>query len=215
MAQKHFRVLVVEKDPQIRQQSLDVLSEAGLFCEIADNGQQAMEMFEIEKYDAVVCDLRIRNGKGHSFCLDVLEHKDRPATFVTTEEIQPKIVDALKSRGAADICVKPVDFANLATKINDLLNRTDQAEKDSPSNLQDSEPLEEPQAQNTDQEQDSGDGETITNDMGGVVSQSKRIVTIMMGSPERSAELSQKLAQNDVEPITAKSSEKLYQILNQ
>jgi HD-like signal output (HDOD) protein len=37
----------------------------------------------------------------------------------------------------------------------------------------------------------------------------------MMGSPERSAELSQKIAQNDVEPITAKSSEKLYQVLNQ
>jgi DNA-binding response OmpR family regulator len=170
MAQKHYRVLIVEKDLQIRQHSMDVLSGTGLFCDIADNGQQAMEMFEIKKYDAVVCDLRIRNGKGYSFCLDVLERKDHPTMFVTTEEIQPKIVDALKSRGAADICVKPVDFANLATKINDLVVRTDQAEEHAAKAVQETPPTEEPQAKNLEQEQDSGDGETVTNDMGGVVS---------------------------------------------
>ena len=58
-----MRLLVVEDDPDLSEQLVDALREAGYAVDLTGDGEEAQFLGDTEPYDAVVLDLR-RNGGG-------------------------------------------------------------------------------------------------------------------------------------------------------
>jgi DNA-binding response OmpR family regulator len=170
-------------------------------------------MLAADPFDVVVSDLKILDGNSLSFCLELLQSSDCPPTIVVTDAVQPHIVQALMSRGAAGVCIKPVDYLALAATIKGLVNRsakTNATSTDSDTN---------PQAQANGQNQATGStpstAQSAAVGMDADPAQAQRIVTILIQDNDRRDELAKKLAVIDVMAVVATGSKDLLQQLNQ
>ena len=198
MSSNPHRVLVVDRTDIAKEQATEVLQREGFACELVGDGRRAMEMLAADPYDVVVSDLQIPDGNGKSFCLELLRSDDCPPMIVVTDAVQPHIVQALMSRGAADVCIKPVDYVALASTIKGLINQ--------PAAATATNSEAEPSAQ-----EQSPAGSGLIADPG----QAQRIVTILIQDSDRRDELAKKLAAIDVLAVAATGSEDLLQQLNQ
>jgi DNA-binding response OmpR family regulator len=115
--------LVVDDDALIRQAMVRALTQVGMTCEVAADGEQAWEMLCTSTYDIVICDLRMPTMNGHQLIVAILTMKDRPAIMVVTGLPDPRIMRDLFIRGVEDIMAKPVNFDVLALKANALAKR--------------------------------------------------------------------------------------------
>ncbi len=61
---KGFRLLVVEDNPTNRDIAVAILETAGIFCDTAANGREALEMIRKTRYDAVMMDIQMPEMNG-------------------------------------------------------------------------------------------------------------------------------------------------------
>jgi DNA-binding response OmpR family regulator len=116
------RILIVDDDPMVREIVSRSFSGAGLFCDSAEDGQIAAEMFTANRYDAVVTDLRMPNRNGHSLAVDLVKHPSKPVVIVVTAMTERRIEADLLARGVVEIAHKPIDHAKLAERVLRRLN---------------------------------------------------------------------------------------------
>jgi DNA-binding NtrC family response regulator len=115
------RILVVD-DEESTTDSLKLnLVEEGYTVDTAGTGGQAIELFDQGGHHLAICDLQLPDMDG----LEVMRHmKDaRPNTeviMVTAHGTTPKAVEATKA-GAFDFVDKPLDFEELAIRVQNAL----------------------------------------------------------------------------------------------
>jgi len=115
------RILVVD-DEESTTDSLKLnLVEEGYTVDTAGTGGQAIELFDQGGHHLAICDLQLPDMDG----LEVMRHmKDaRPNTeviVVTAHGTTPKAVEATKA-GAFDFVDKPLDFEELALRVQNAL----------------------------------------------------------------------------------------------
>jgi DNA-binding NtrC family response regulator len=118
---KDVRILVVD-DEESTTDSLKLnLVEEGYTVDTAGTGGQAIELFDQGGHHLAICDLQLPDMDG----LEVMRHmKDaRPNTeviMVTAHGTTPKAVEATKA-GAFDFVDKPLDFEELAIRVQNAL----------------------------------------------------------------------------------------------
>lgn len=121
MEKKDVRILVVD-DEELATDSLKLhLVEEGYTVDTAGTGGQAIELFDQGGHHLAICDLQLPDMDG----LEVMRHmKDaRPNTeviVVTAHGSTPKAVEATKA-GAFDFVDKPLDFEELALRVQNAL----------------------------------------------------------------------------------------------
>jgi two-component system nitrogen regulation response regulator GlnG len=107
------RILVADDEESIRWVLSKALSKQGYQVDLANNGQQALEMIRQKRYDLAVFDIKMPGVTG----LDLLSRvqEESPATLVvimTAESSMKNAVEAMK-RGAYDYITKPFDLDTL------------------------------------------------------------------------------------------------------
>jgi two-component system nitrogen regulation response regulator GlnG len=126
------RILVADDEESIRWVLSKALSKQGYQVDLANNGQQALEMIRQKGYDLAVLDIKMPGMSG----LDLLTRlqEESPATLVvimTAESSMKNAVEAMK-RGAYDYITKPFDLDTLdaiilkaqkAAEVNDEVTR--------------------------------------------------------------------------------------------
>jgi DNA-binding NtrC family response regulator len=118
---RDVRILVVD-DEELDTDSLKLnLMEEGYTVDTASTGGQAIELFDQGGHHLAICDLQLPDMDG----LEVMRHmKDaRPNTeviMVTAHGTTPKAVEATKA-GAFDFVDKPLDFEELAIRVQNAL----------------------------------------------------------------------------------------------
>jgi two-component system nitrogen regulation response regulator GlnG len=126
------RILVADDEESIRWVLSKALSKQGYQVDLANNGQQALEMIRQKSYDLAVLDIKMPGMSG----LDLLSRiqEENSATLVvimTAESSMKNAVEAMK-RGAYDYITKPFDLDTLdaiilkaqkATEVNDEVSR--------------------------------------------------------------------------------------------
>ncbi|TWT89654.1 Transcriptional regulatory protein TcrA [Pseudobythopirellula maris] len=117
------RTLVVDDEPQVRELTSRALSRCGFVCDQAEDGQQALEMFDARPYDAVVTDLRMPRLHGHALCMELLDRPRRPKILVLTALAEARLVHDMMSRGVDDVFHKPVRYDVLAMKLAAMFDR--------------------------------------------------------------------------------------------
>jgi two-component system, NtrC family, response regulator HydG len=119
------RVLIIDDDEAHAEALAEGLESEGYACKIADSGTSGIERLGEETFDAVLTDLKMHDKSG----LDVLREAkllqpDAAVLLITGHGSVETAVDAMRS-GAADYLQKPVNVAELRTRLSRALEARD------------------------------------------------------------------------------------------
>ena len=118
-----MRVLIVEDEPNLRQQLQNTLEGAGYAVDTAGDGEEGLFLGETENYDAIVLDLGLPEIDG----LTVLDRwrkqgKTTPVLVLTARDSWSDKVAGLDA-GADDYVAKPFQSEELIARLRALIRR--------------------------------------------------------------------------------------------
>ena len=107
------RILVIDDEKEVRASVCLILGRSGFATIEAPNGEEGIKVFQKDRPDAVLLDLKMP-GMGGIECLQELKKidPDVPVIIVTGHGDVPTAVEAIKL-GAYDFILKPPDFNRL------------------------------------------------------------------------------------------------------
>lgn len=106
MAENKKKILVVEDEIALSRVMSLKLTGAGYDCEIAENGQVALDKISKSVYDFVFLDLILPVKDGFEVLQAMQGMKKRPPVLVLSNLSQPDDRDRVKKLGAVDFFVK-------------------------------------------------------------------------------------------------------------
>lgn len=102
------RVLVIDDEAIVRDSIVAYLEDSGFDVIEAENGQEGISVFNSQKPDVVLCDLRMPKMDGLSVLQNIHEvSADTPFIVVSGAGVMADVVEALRL-GASDYLIKPI-----------------------------------------------------------------------------------------------------------
>lgn len=117
------RILVVEDEGNMRDIIRDYLTAHGLECDLARDGQEALELLEEADFDAVVLDVLMPGLDGFGVCRAVRRHSAVPILFLTALGSEEDMLRGY-ALGGDDYVTKPFSLAVLLAKTQALIRRS-------------------------------------------------------------------------------------------
>ncbi|RMQ50054.1 Response regulator [Pseudomonas cichorii] len=117
-------LLIIDDDDVVRASLAAYLEDSGFSVLQANNGQQGIQIFETQKPDLVICDLRMPQMGGLELIRQVTSLSSQtPVIVVSGAGVMSDAVEALRL-GAADYLIKPLeDLAVLEHSVHRALDR--------------------------------------------------------------------------------------------
>lgn len=117
------KILLVEDDPAIVTNLVDILKREGFSVDTASGQRIALEHMEKEKYDLCLLDISLKEGNGFAVCRAIKEKEDTPVIFLTASGDEYSVVAGF-DMGADDYVKKPFRPRELISRIRNVLRRT-------------------------------------------------------------------------------------------
>lgn len=117
------KILVVDDDLMTRLLASEALQQAGFLVEQAENGRQALEIFERIRPDLITLDVMMPEMDGFATCSELRrrpEGAQAPVLMMTGLDDYESINQAFTA-GATDFITKPINFALLEYRVRYLL----------------------------------------------------------------------------------------------
>ncbi|HEV8410546.1 MAG TPA: HD domain-containing phosphohydrolase [Gemmatimonadaceae bacterium] len=119
------RVLVVDDEESIRNAMGKFLKARGYDVAVADSGAAALEILQNERFDALLCDVRMPGMSGTEVVPRAIELRpDIAVLMLTAVNDAPTATEAL-AHGAMDYLMKPVELDDLAKAVERALRKRD------------------------------------------------------------------------------------------
>jgi DNA-binding NtrC family response regulator len=118
-------VLVVDDDESIRSLSCEMLSKAGFEVETAEDGHEALELFNEapERFDAVLLDMTMPGLDGEQTFRRLIEIRDDVPVIMSTGYSEQNAMDRFQGPQPAGFLQKPYRFVKLAETLNQVCGR--------------------------------------------------------------------------------------------
>ena len=119
-----FNILIVEDDKNIRKLMQTVLRQNGYDTFCASDGDEALDIFDKEHIDLMICDIMMPNMDGYELTETLRSAKyTLPVLMVTAKE---SFSDKKKGFlvGTDDYMVKPIDVNEMVLRVQALLRRS-------------------------------------------------------------------------------------------
>ncbi|MCO6060343.1 SpoIIE family protein phosphatase [Pseudomonas sp. MOB-449] len=118
------KLLIIDDDEVVRASLAAYLEDSGFSVRQASNGLQGLQVFEQERPDLVICDLRMPQVDGLELIRRISElESETPVIVVSGAGVMSDAVEALRL-GAADYLIKPLeDLAVLEHSVRRALDR--------------------------------------------------------------------------------------------
>lgn len=118
-----MRILVVEDELSMQKALRKGLEKCGYAVDSAKDGEEALNLIEINPYDAVVLDLNLPKVDGMEVLRDVRKTDNELKVLILSarSEVEDKIIGL--DTGANDYLSKPFHFKELEARIRALLRR--------------------------------------------------------------------------------------------
>jgi len=119
-------ILVVEDVQLNRLIVADMLDMLGCTFDMAETGNQALELFEHEQYDIIFCDMGLPDIDGTEVMRNIRKRSDAKATIpivAVTGHILPEDQQNFLDAGANLVLIKPMTFEQLEQAIRDQLHQ--------------------------------------------------------------------------------------------
>lgn len=134
-----FRALAVDDHPTSLEAMKWRLDQAGIACDTATNGEQALELYRRGSFDIVITDCRMEPMNGYQLAKAIRDdeaggHRRVPILAVTagltTEEL-----DACNAAGIDEVLPKPIDSTQLRRLVNKWLEGMVISDENSPDEV--------------------------------------------------------------------------------
>lgn len=125
-------ILLIEDNPDVRENSAEILTMAGYQVRTAENGKIGVEMVKAERPDLIVCDIMmpVLDGFGVLQVLSMSEETAAiPFIFLTAKTERADIRKGMEM-GADDYLTKPFDDVELLKAVESRLNKVRQRQHD-------------------------------------------------------------------------------------
>jgi DNA-binding response OmpR family regulator len=119
------KILVVDDEPKIVEVVKSYLENSGYQVFEAENGKQALEIFEKVHPSLVILDLMMPEISGEEVCRKLRKISRTPVIMLTAKVEEDDLVGGLKL-GADDYVTKPFSPRELLARVEALLRRTSQ-----------------------------------------------------------------------------------------
>ncbi len=117
------KILVIDDERAIRNTLREILEYEGYQVDDAPDGPTALQMVTTEKYDIILCDIKMPHMDGIEVLDKLLSLYDTPVIMISGHGNIETAVDAIK-RGAYDYISKPLDLNRLLVTIRNAMERT-------------------------------------------------------------------------------------------
>ena len=118
------KVLVIDDEKAIRNTLKDVLEYEKHTVDLAEDGTTGLEMFSKEKYDVVLCDIKMDRMDGIEVLQKIEEITgDVPVIMISGHGNIDTAVDAIK-KGAFDFLEKPLDLNRLLITMRNAMDKS-------------------------------------------------------------------------------------------
>ena len=120
-------ILVVEDQKMNQIFTVDLLSSYGHQVEVADNGEQALEILSKRSFDLVFMDIRMPGMDGIETTMRIrtadplIMNPDIPVIGLSAHVVTDKEMDRFRNAGFNHYVVKPVDFEKLFASMQEVL----------------------------------------------------------------------------------------------
>lgn len=111
-----MKILIVEDEKAIADVEKAYMLREGYEAEIAQDGIEALRMFEEGEYDLVLLDLMLPGLKGESVCREIRRSSSVPIIMVTAKSGEEDVIAGLDA-GADDYIIKPFSPRVLMARI--------------------------------------------------------------------------------------------------
>ncbi len=124
-----MRILLVEDDEAILDGLSFCLKKEGFDVSCANKAEDALNLALNQFFDLLILDINLPDMNGLKLYQKIKESKDIPTIFLTANDSELSIVEALDS-GADDYITKPFKTRELISRIHSVLRRTKKEEAD-------------------------------------------------------------------------------------
>lgn len=125
------KILVVDDEKEIRQVISRYLQAEGFTVLEAENGVEAVKLFQDEKPDLAILDLMLPDIPGETVCSVIRQSKDTPIIMLTAKTATEDRIHGL-TLGADDYMVKPFSLRELVIRVKTILRRVGAARQATP-----------------------------------------------------------------------------------
>jgi DNA-binding response OmpR family regulator len=115
-------VLIVDDEQAICDLLSEDLSELGYLCEIAPDGNRALQKMAEEEFDITLLDIRLPEISGIELLKEINSRYNSAVIMITAIDDVNTAVESMKL-GALDYIVKPFDLDMLDSRINSALEK--------------------------------------------------------------------------------------------
>ena len=116
-----INILIVEDERPISNLIRVNLAEGGYSCDVADDGMQAADMIEQNRYDLILLDIMLPKVNGYEL-MEYIAPTGTPVIFITAKN---DVADRVKGLhlGADDYIIKPFEIVELLARVEAVLRR--------------------------------------------------------------------------------------------
>ena len=116
------KVLIVDDDSNIAEIISLYLIKEMFETKVAEDGYEALELFESFEPDLIILDLMLPGKDGYEVCREIRKHKDTPIIMLSAKgETFDKVLGL--ELGADDYMIKPFDTKELVARVKAVLRR--------------------------------------------------------------------------------------------
>jgi len=117
------RILVIDDEKSIRNTLREILEYEKYTVDDAADGEIGLQMIKEQKYDAILCDIKMPKMDGIEALTKILEITDTPIIMISGHGTIDTAVEAIK-KGAYDYVSKPIDLNRLLVALRNALDRS-------------------------------------------------------------------------------------------
>jgi DNA-binding response OmpR family regulator len=119
------RILVIEDDNVLRETIIEILSNENYKVSGAQNGEEGINIQNIEKFDLIITDILMPNKDGLEVIMNV--RKNFPQTKIIAisgggRVLAKDYLSIAEKFGSNEIIEKPFDISELLNKVSKLIN---------------------------------------------------------------------------------------------
>jgi two-component system cell cycle response regulator CtrA len=119
-----MRVLLVEDDLSVSRGLSLVLKAASIVSDVADTGEEALELLRHYDYDIVILDLVLPDMEGYEVVRRMRSARNHTPVLVLTALLRPEVKVKALTAGADDVMTKPFDKAELVARMQAVVRRS-------------------------------------------------------------------------------------------
>ena len=120
-----MKILIVEDENEIREVVKAYLAEGGYQVITADDGLEALELFDNSTFDLIILDLMLPKIDGWKLAARIRETSQIPIIMLTARKTEADRIKGL-NLGADDYVVKPFSPRELVARVEAVLRRSSQ-----------------------------------------------------------------------------------------